>query len=216
VSEASLADIRRFDPAVVGRSSVAYSGVDAPPVEPAPLPWDPPTIAVVGRLAPEKGIDVLLRALADLDGVRLTVAGDGPERARLDALADELGVADRVTWLGWVRHDELWAVLQQATVVAVPSRQDAFPRIAVEAAHLQRPVVASAVGGLRESVVDHATGLLVPPADPAALARALARVLGDPASARELGAAGRAHAAGFTLTATVEHHLDRYAAILRT
>lgn len=216
VSGAALADVRRFHPSVADRASVVHSGVDRPALDPGPLPHDPAVVLALGRLAPEKGIDVLLRAMTAVEPpTRLVVVGDGPERAGLSALATSLGLDDRVDWVGAVAPELVWDHLQRATVVAIPSRSDAFPRAAIEAAHLGRAVVATRIGGLVESVLDGETGLLVPPDDPPALAAALQRVLTAPALAAALGAAGRRHAERFSMVAAVDAHLDRYAHLIR-
>jgi glycosyltransferase involved in cell wall biosynthesis len=145
-------------------------------------------------LVPRKGLDVLLDALAALAHrgarPRLWVAGDGPERAALAARAARLGVAAQVAWLG--QRDDIGDLLAAADVVVLPSRAEGLGVAALEAMAAARPVVASAVGGLAEAVVDGRTGLLVPPGDAVALAHALARLLHEPALRAALGGAGPA------------------------
>jgi glycosyltransferase involved in cell wall biosynthesis len=219
VSQAALTDLRSFAPDVTDRSSVLYSGVHDHGMEPQDLSFDTPILLAAGRLAPEKGFDVLLRACEVLrrDGadIRVVIAGDGPERAGLSTLVDELRLSDRVEMIGWVPTSGMWSLLDRATVVAVPSRWDAFPRIAVEAALMARPVVASAVGGLIESVVHGETGLLVDAGDEGALAGAIRSLVRDPDRARSMGAAGRARALDrFTMDAVVEAHDHLYRRLL--
>jgi glycogen(starch) synthase len=137
---------------------------------------EPPEVLFVGRLSAEKGILELVQAA---DGMRLTVAGDGPLRDRVPGA------------LGLVPHDELEPLYQRAAVVAVPSHREGFGVACAEAMAHGRPVVASAVGGLLDLVVDGETGLLVPPRDVAALRAALERLLGDADLRRRLGEAGR-------------------------
>lgn len=147
-----------------------------------PPPADGPVLAV-GRLVPEKGLDVLVRAVAKA-GLRLEVAGDGGQEPVLAALAAEVG-AD-VTFLGAVPPAELGPVYRRARLVAVPSRREGFGLVAAEALANGRAVVASEVGGLASVVTDGVNGRLVPAGDVEALADAIATC--DPA----LGAAGPA------------------------
>ncbi len=147
-------------------------------------------LLTAATLVPRKGVDVLLRALALLDDrFQLAVAGDGPEQASLAAEAARLGVAPRVRWLG--RVDAIGDVLGAADIAVLPSRAEGLGIAALEAMASGLPIVATRVGGLAEAVLDDQTGLLVPPDDAEALARALSRIGGDPAFAARLGAAGR-------------------------
>lgn len=143
-------------------------------------------------LVPRKGVDVLLRALAGLPGSPprsvLLVAGDGPARAELEALAQALGLGARARFLG-ARTDKA-ELLAACDVFALASRAEGLGVAALEAMAAGRAVVATRVGGLGEAVVDGRTGLLVPPDDPAALAAALARLCDDPALRARLAAAG--------------------------
>ncbi len=149
---------------------------------PTPAPADGPVLAV-GRLVPEKGFDVLIRAAAKA-GVAVVLVGDGGQQATLEALADEVGA--QVTFAGPVAPDELGPYYRAARLVAVPSHREGFGLVAAEALACGRAVVASAVGGLAQVVADGVTGRLVPAGDVAALADAL--VTTDPA----LGADGPA------------------------
>jgi glycosyltransferase involved in cell wall biosynthesis len=153
---------------------VIPSGVDVP--DSVSEPDEPPHVLYAGRLSPEKGVAELAEAAS---GLPLVVAGDGPLRERLPQA------------LGWVPHDELLRLYQRAAVVACPSHREGYGIACAEAMAHGRPVVASAVGGLRDLVVDGETGLLVPPGDVAALRTALERLLGDAELRRRLGEAGR-------------------------
>ncbi len=147
-----------------------------------------PYVAAVGRLDPQKGFDVLVEAIPHLpESLDVLIAGDGAERAPLAALADRLGVADRVRLLGATDRATTVALLRSAAVVACPSRWEGLPLVCLEAFAAGAPVVATAVNGVPEVVRDGETGLLVPPEDPQALAAAIRAVLADPA-----GAAARA------------------------
>jgi glycosyltransferase involved in cell wall biosynthesis len=137
---------------------------------------EPPEILYAGRLSPEKGIQELVAAA---DGLPLVVVGDGPLRK------------DVPEALGFVPHQELERLYGRAAVVACPSRREGFGIVCAEAMAHGRPVVAGAVGGLLDLVVDEETGLLVPPRDVGALRSALRRLLDDPELRRRLGAAGR-------------------------
>ena len=148
---------------------------------PAALPFPPGArvLLAMGRLHPNKDFPTLLRALARLpDGVHLALAGDGPERAALAALAAELGVAGRVAFLGW--RGDVGALLAAASVLVVPSRVEPLGNVVLEGFAAARPVVAAAADGPRELIEDGRSGLLVPVGDDATLAAAVARVLDDP------------------------------------
>jgi glycosyltransferase involved in cell wall biosynthesis len=139
-------------------------------------PAEPPEVLFVGRLSPEKGILELVQAA---EGMNLTVAGDGPLRAQVPGA------------LGFVPHHEVPPLYERAAVVAVPSHREGFGVACAEAMAHGRPVVASAVGGLLDLVVDGETGLLVPPRDVAALRAALERLLGDAELRGRMGEAAR-------------------------
>jgi glycosyltransferase involved in cell wall biosynthesis len=156
---------------------VIPSGVELPPVVGEEA--SPPEVLYAGRLSPEKGVEELVAATK---GMNVVVAGDGPLRPHVpDAL-------------GFVPHDELQHLYARAAVVACPSRREGFGVACLEAMAHGRPVVAAAVGGLTDLVVDGETGLLVPPGDPKALRAALERLLADAELRRRLGAAGRERA----------------------
>lgn len=186
-------------------------GVDRERFRPAGVP-EIGLVGFVGDLVTHKGVDVLLRALAGLPaGVRLLVAGDGPERSRLRTLAAELGIADRVEWHGAVSHEEVPTVLARAAVVAVPSRADALGQVAVEALSCGRPVVVSAVGGLA-GVPGEDCGEAVAPDDPEALAEALRRWLARTGDA-EVSAAARERSAAFDAATLATEALGRLEAV---
>ena len=157
---------------------VIPSGVDVP--ERVADEAEPPEVLYAGRLSAEKGILDLLDA-AD-DGMRLTIVGDGPLRAQVPQAR------------GFVPHEELGPLYERAAVVAVPSHREGFGVVCAEAMAHGRPVVAGAVGGLLDLVVDGETGLLVPPRDVAALREALRRLLADRELRRRLGENARRRA----------------------
>jgi glycosyltransferase involved in cell wall biosynthesis len=139
-------------------------------------PDEPPHVLYAGRLSAEKGVLELVEAAR---GLPLVVAGDGPLRERVPGA------------LGFLPHDELLGRYERAAVVACPSLREGFGVVCAEAMAHGRPVVASAVGGLRDLVVDGETGMLVPPGDVPALRAALERLLADPSLRRRLGEAAR-------------------------
>lgn len=199
VSSAGLSQALRARPDLEGRTSVIHDGL---PPGPAPAPARGvrrQTVIAAGRLVESKGFDVALRAFAlvraHTPGARFEIVGDGPEAPRLSRLSEDLGLRDAVEFLGMVPPDRVRDLLASAAVVAVPSVGfEAFGLVALEAAFAGRPVVASRNGGLAEVVRSGETGLLVPPADPHALAEALRRLLDLPAMADRMGAEARRRA----------------------
>lgn len=212
VSQAILDDVLVYAPEIADRSSVLYNGVADPGRAPIPLPWDPPRILCLGRVSPEKGFDVAIDALPRVrerhPAARLTIAGDGRAVDSLRRRAAARGVAEAVDFAGAVARENVPGLIEQATVVAIPSRwREPFCLVAVEAAQAGRPVVASGIAGLRETVADGETGTLVPIENASALGAALADMLDDPARAARIGAAGRERAARlFGLDACADAH----------
>ena len=153
------------------------------------LPAVRPLLLGLGRLHDDKGFDTLIRALALLPGVHLALAGDGPERRALHALAARLHVAGRVHFLGW--RGDAGALLKAADVFVCSSRVEPLGNMAIEAWSAACPLVAVAADGPRELVRDGIDGTLTPHEDPPALAAAIAATLADPARARTLADAGR-------------------------
>jgi glycosyltransferase involved in cell wall biosynthesis len=158
----------------------------------APLPAPPgmPKLLTLGRLHANKGFDILLRALVLLPGVHLSIGGEGPERPALERLAGELGIADRVAFLGW--RQDVGALLAGCDIFICPSRHEPLGNVVLEAWSAARPVVAAAAQGPAALIRDGATGLLVPKEEPGPLAAAIAALLADPARAAAIAAAGRA------------------------
>ncbi|HIK35545.1 MAG TPA: glycosyltransferase family 1 protein [Thermosynechococcus sp. M98_K2018_005] len=162
------------------------------------LPADEPIVLYVGRFDPRKGIETLVAAMAQLpQGLLLLVGGsdpqrsDGAERRRIEGLVQEYHLGDRVTFVGQIDHERLAVYYSAANVCVVPSYYEPFGLVAIEAMACGTPVIASAVGGLQFTVIPEETGLLVPPQDATALAKAIQRILADPAWARTLGENGR-------------------------
>ena len=195
-SEAILKLALRLAPEVAPRSSVVYNSLEIPSLAPRPLSFDPPRLLFVGRLyCPDKGVDLALSALASAAGrfphARLILAGDGQDRAKLEKQAVQLGISGMVEFLGWVDNDEVPSLINASTVVLVPSRIEAFGLVALEAALMARPVVASDAGGLPEVVVHGETGLIFEKDDADGLARAITFLLENPEEAMQMGQKAR-------------------------
>jgi glycosyltransferase involved in cell wall biosynthesis len=150
----------------------------------------PGRILFLGRLAPQKRPDLAVRAVARLDGAELHLANDGPERAAVERLAAELGVADRVRLLGY--RDDVPELLSHAACLLLTSDYEGASLTVLEAMAAGVPVVATRVGGVEEAL--DGAGVVVEPGDEDAVAAGLERVLGDPEAATRLGEAGRRRA----------------------
>ena len=156
------------------------------------IPDDGPVVSFVGKLVPRKGVDTLIEAMGILGrrpgGAPLLVAaGIGGMREGLERRAAELGVGDRIRFVGKVAHDEVGWWMAAGDLFVLPSLSEGLPTVVCEAMNCGRPVVATAVDGTPEIVRDGETGILVPPRDAEALAAALARILDDPALAARMG-----------------------------
>lgn len=171
-------------------------------------------IGSLGRLHAQKGYDVLVRALARLEGVTAVLVGEGEERQALVGLAAGLGVGDRLVIRGWA--DDARRHLTSFDAFVLPSRFEAFPLSIVEAMFAGLPVVAGDVGSVSEAVIDGSTGLLVPPDDVDALAAAIERLQSDAGQRREMGARGRRRALDlFTADAMASRFEALYDEVLR-
>lgn len=162
-------------------------------LENAPLIDGPPRILCVAHLYPRKGVETLLRAFAHVRcRAVLRIVGVGPERRRLEHLAHGLAIADRVHFLGHLPLHALTAEYRNAAIFALPSAQEGFGIVFLEAMASSLAVVAGRAAAVPEVVAEGATALLVSPDDEAALADALVQLLDDPARRMAMGAAGRA------------------------
>jgi glycosyltransferase involved in cell wall biosynthesis len=147
----------------------------------------------VGRLSTQKGVSVLLDALALVPARwHLRIVGDGPERASLTAQAARLGIAERVTFHGWAQREELPALYRAADVFVFPSLDEGMPNVVLEALASGLPIVATRIAGNDQLVLPGENGTLVPPSDPHAFAAALAPLLTDPAARQRMAARSRA------------------------
>lgn len=177
------------------------------------LPVEGLWVGSVARLDPVKRVDVLIQALARLDGVRAFVVGYGSEEQRLKGMAEELGLGERVRLVGY--QQDVWPWLAACDVFALSSDWEGMPNAVLEAMGAGLPVVATAAGGTPDVVLDGVTGLLVPPGDAGALAAALERLIRDPELRRAMGAAGSHRArACFSAQAMVERTQMLYTELL--
>ncbi len=155
--------------------------------------WSPPRLFSVGRVVYQKGFDLGLRALAQLTDLdwEWCIAGDGPQMETLKSLAQELGIAERVTFLGWQSKEELAKDYHQANLFLFPSRHEGMPNAVLEAMSSGLPVVATRIAGNEELVIEGETGLLVPSENVDELCDALRKLITDPALQQKMGAASR-------------------------
>lgn len=165
----------------------------------------------VGRLTPRKAPDLLIQALADTRDVACVFAGDGPMRARLQELAESVGVSDRVAFLGNVDTVRLAELYAHADLLVLPSVSEAAPLAAVEAMASGTPVLATRIAGVPALVEDHVTGFLVNPGDVGGLSVALRLLTRDRELLREMGIRAQQRAAAdFTWTAVTKKYVDLY------
>jgi glycogen synthase len=199
VSNAISSDVRRRVPEIESRSCVIFNGLPMPAIEPTPLSFDAPRIVCLGRIVVEKGFDVALTAFSKVversPTARFVIGGDGPARRDLERQTDELGLRASVEFIGWVNPDQVPKLLNDATMVLMPSRwQEPFGLVALQAAQMARPVIATRDGGLPEVVQHDATGLIIERDDTDGLAHAIAFLLDHPAIAARMGTAARKRA----------------------
>jgi len=190
----------RYAPEGAPVTVVPY-GVDLQRFSPAAkTPSDHVVIGTAARLSPEKGVRYLIEAFALLrqlygGRVSLRIAGDGPERGRIEALVQKLNLGASVELRGWVEHQELPAFLRELDVFVMPSTWEGFGVAAVEASAVELPVVASNIYGIPDAVRDGLTGLLVPPKNAPAIADAVGRLVEDARLRASLGKTGREYVA---------------------
>jgi glycosyltransferase involved in cell wall biosynthesis len=219
-SEAVREDILRSDRVPRKQVHVLPYGIDPEPYHTLPdpaesrktlgLPPGAPVVGTVGRLETQKGHDLLLRSLADLrsEGCNavLLLVGEGRERTRLAELAAELGLADRVRFLGTRR--DLPVLFAAMDVFAFPSRWEGTPLALIAAMAAGLPVVATPVGGIPDVLKDGVRGRLVPVDDVPALTAALRDILRDAATSRTLGAAAREYVLNHCSVTAMLHELE--------
>jgi glycogen(starch) synthase len=208
-----LAGLLEADGVPAASVHVVPSGVDPAAYRPKRARGDrPPRVLFVGRLVRQKGVCTLVEAAARLrtPDTELLIVGDGPERVRIERRAGRLGVRVRV--LGFRGHRDVPSILADADVLALPSRYEELGSVLLEGMQAGVPIVASNVGGIPDALGD--AGVLVPPEDPAALARALDDLLADPVARARLGAAGRRRARAYDWAILADRILRIYHRVL--
>ena len=184
------------------------------------FPSESRVIATAGRLHPSKGIDDFLRAAAIVSRrhpeARFIIAGDGPERAALEQLSIELGLAPTTLFLGNLRNIDLCVLLTGIDIFALASREEGMPNAVLEAMATALPVVATAIGGTPEIIEHDVSGLLIPPGDVGALAASIEALLENPAKAAAMATAARHRVAeSFSIETMVRRTQDLYEELLR-
>ena len=155
--------------------------------------WSYPRLLSVGRIVRQKGLDLGLQALSQLRDLdwSWSIAGDGPQLENLKTLANELGIAERVHFLGWQSREELTKCYQEANLFLFPSRHEGMPNAMLEAMSTGLPVIATRIAGNEELVVEGETGFLVPAENVDELRQSLRRILLDPNLRKRMGLASR-------------------------
>ncbi|MBV9848923.1 MAG: glycosyltransferase family 4 protein [Armatimonadetes bacterium] len=198
------------------RARVIYNGVNLDDFEAvAPFPHPRPYVLGIGRLVPNKGFDVLIRAFAKarMPSHDLLVAGEGVERGPLERLAGDLGLQDKVRFLGRVDRPTAVALFLGCSFFVLPSRDEPQGIVNLEAMAAGKAIIATRVGGVPEMVTDGENGLLMPADDPDALASALERLGGDEGLRQRLSDAGLRRVQDFRWPAIAEEYVQIYNAI---
>jgi glycosyltransferase involved in cell wall biosynthesis len=191
-----------------------YNGVTYPPAPPFQRTRN---VLFVGRLEAVKGVDTLLRAVSlaagRVDGLSVTIAGDGEDRSRLEKMSSDLGLDDTVQFRGWLSREEVAACYAEAEIVTIPSVwPETLASVGVEALAAGRPVVATDVGGIPEVVADGVTGRLVRRRDARMLADALVDILTNAETAERMSLSSRMSVDKFNM----EVFVDRLESIYET
>lgn len=208
---------------------VIPNGVDADRFRPrddsaspadTPASSDPVRLLFVGRISTQKSLDVLLHALAALEREssgtdwRLDLVGDGPEKPRLSALAESLGIADRIRWRGWALKPEMPGVYREADLFVFPSSDEGMPNSVLEALASGLPVVASRIRGTVDLVRDGREGFLHEPGDVQTLSRAIAQLIQEPALRKQMAAAARLRAESFGWNQVARQYEDVFRTVI--
>jgi glycosyltransferase involved in cell wall biosynthesis len=221
VSDATLADAKQAVPALSKRSSVIYNGLNFPDITPEPLNFDKPRILCLGRLVADKGFDLAIAAFAHvknrIPGSRLVIAGDGTARKELEHQTAMLGLSEFVDFPGWIDPDKVPQLINDSTMVVLPSRwREPFALVALHAAQMARPVVAARVGGLPETVIHEQTGLLIEKENVQQLVEAITFLLENPDEAIQYGRTGRKRAGDvFSMEKYINAYDDLYKKLRR-
>jgi glycogen synthase len=175
-----------------------------------------PRVLFVGRLAPQKGVRTLVAAAGLLEdpSAQVLLVGDGPERKALEREAKRIGVGDRLLFEGFLAHERLPAVLAHADLLVLPSIYEELGTVLLEAMQAGLPVVASKTGGIPDVIEDGVNGLLVPPGEPGALARAIDRLLAERDLARQLSKGAQERAKDYDWEVLAERVLAVYRGVI--
>ena len=202
-----------FDPEVP--IPVVHNGVDTSRFVACDREWEPARMLLVGRIVHQKGVDLLIEALAGLRDLawELEVVGDGPRRETYKAQAAAAGLQGRVRFAGWLTGEALGQAYGRANLFVFPSRHEGMPNVVLEAMSSGLPVIGSRIAGNEELIEAGVTGVLVPTEDVLALREALRALVADPAARRAMGLAARRQVeVSFTWRGAAEQYLQ----ILRT
>lgn len=198
VSESVFDAIRIYAPSVLSKTRVISNALSTPALQPTPLSFEPPIFLCLGRFSNEKGFDLAIQAFAQVQaqfpGAKLVLAGSGLMQRIYEKLIDDLDLSKSVSFTGSISIENVPASINQSSIVLIPSHIESFCLVALEAAQMERPVIASAVGGLLEVVVNEKTGILIPPHDIDELSKAMIRLLNNPSQATEMGKQARIRA----------------------
>jgi UDP-glucose:(heptosyl)LPS alpha-1,3-glucosyltransferase len=222
VSDGVASELREHFPALADRVLTIHNGVDTDGFAPGAraadagalrerleIPGEASVALFVGSEWHRKGLETVLRALAETTGWFLTVAGDG-DVARYTAMADELGIGERVRWLGVVA--DVAPLYELCDAFVLPSSYETFSLVSFEAAASGVPVLATPVSGVRELIEDGRNGFVID-REPATVARRLRELRDDPELARRLGAAARESALEFSWARMLARHRELYARV---
>jgi glycosyltransferase involved in cell wall biosynthesis len=157
------------------------------------LSTDAPVIGAIGRMVWQKGFEYLIECVPEIvktyPDAKILIVGDGPLRERLEALSEELRVRDNLIFTGF--RSDIQDILSAIDILVVPSLLEGFPMVTLEAMAMAKPIVATNIDGITEQITDGVNGILVPPKDPSALAKAIIKVINDKELARSMGLAAR-------------------------
>jgi glycosyltransferase involved in cell wall biosynthesis len=213
VSTSVYSEACQANPDLGDRLRLVYNCIPAPHLAPPSPPRR--RVLCLGRLTHQKGFDVAIQAFSAVlkrcPEARMQVVGGGEERAALENQATRLGIEGSVEFTGWVQPERVAEVMANSTMILMPSRYEPFGLVALEAAHMARPVIGSRVDGLQEVVEDGVTGLLIEKDKPHLLADAIVTLLERPEICVQLGRAGRKRARRlFDFEAFVESYEKLY------
>lgn len=196
VSRHALARLHRYCPEVRSHSSCVYYGLESPQIQQKSPVFRPAQLLCLGRLVPQKGFDVALRAFSMVHqrfpNSRLVIAGEGAERDALEEQSCSLSIHQAVVFKGLVPPDEVYGLLNESSVVLIPSRHEGLPLVALQAAQMARPIISTDADGLPELIAHKETGLLVEKEDHRGLAEAVEWMLTHCDRAIELGSGAQA------------------------